>query len=83
MEIYTTEGIRRRFPDASEELIQRVVLLLNRRPAKRREIWAGEDQRGDDPQELGADGLTDPMRELNAFAERNGLPIPFPPRQTR
>lgn len=57
--------------------------MLNQKPATRREIWAGEDQRAEEPQQLGPDGLTDPMRALNAFAEENALAMPFPPRTRR
>ncbi|HZZ92155.1 MAG TPA: hypothetical protein VFE23_06305 [Usitatibacter sp.] len=77
---YTAEELRPRFPHLTEEEMQKLVALLNRPRATRRQIWAGEDQRGE-PLELDADGLTRPMREVNAFAEQNALGIPFPPRR--
>ncbi|HZZ94279.1 MAG TPA: hypothetical protein VFE23_17090 [Usitatibacter sp.] len=77
---YTADEMRLRFPHLTETQVQRLVALLNRPKATIREIWAGEDQRGE-PLELDADGLTRPMREVNAFAEENALGIPFPPRR--
>jgi len=76
--VFTFEQLRKKYPTLSDEAIHEAVKLLNQSPAPVRDIWAGEDQVGDKPQVRGPDGLTTPQRELNAFAEENALPAPFP-----
>jgi hypothetical protein len=80
---YSADDIRTRYPHATEDEVKRVVKILNTPAATLRDIWAGEDQRGDTALEVDAHGLTEPMRELNRFAEENALPLPFSLRRDR
>jgi hypothetical protein len=80
MKNWTRDELRARFPKLTEGQIEKLMALLKRKPATVREIWAGEDQRGDEPQAIGPDGLTEQMREINRFADENALGIPFPPK---
>ena len=77
----TFEEVRARFPKLTDEQIRDVVRRLNTPPLSVKEIWANEDVFDGPPPVMDADGLTEPMRRLNRFAEERALPLPFPPKK--
>ena len=70
--------LRHKYPTLTEEQLRKVAAMLNKPAASVRDIWAGENQVNPSPQAIGPDGLTRPQRQMNEFAEKHGLPGPFP-----
>lgn len=78
MRVHTFEDVQRRHPELSDDAVHRVVEMLNKRALPLRERMASESQVAPGPAAvIGDDGLTDTMRNLNAWAEENALPQPF------
>lgn len=73
----TLEELRAKYPDESDEALRKALAIINAEPQPIEKIWASENVMPDVPLEAGPDGLTKPMRELNEFAEKHGMPIPF------
>jgi len=78
---YTADDLRHKYPHLTEEQLRKVAAMLNKPVPSVRDIWAGENQVNESPRSIGSDGLTEREREMNAFAEKHHLPIPFPPRK--
>ena len=75
--VFTAEDVLATHPQLSRESAQLVADNLNRPPKSVRAIMEAETVGGDSLPALGRDGLTQPMRQLNDFAEENALPKPF------
>lgn len=83
MKKFTAADVAVFSPDLSPEDIAEVLGMLNEEPIPMVERWAREN---DDlvrsivtPRKLGPNRLRNALRELNEWAEEQGLPIPFPP----
>lgn len=70
-------------PSLDPEKVRRALDELQKPPLSADEIYARDDPGFIaamlNPPALDRDGLTAPQREVNAFADARGLPIPFPP----
>jgi hypothetical protein len=76
---WTFEQLRAKYLRLTDDEVREAVALLNAPRQSIKRAWENESLMPDLPQAMGPDGLTEPMRELNRFAEAHTLPIPFPP----
>ena len=77
---YTAQDVLAVSPGLSPADVERALGMLNTPPSTLGERLAVESEWfGAKPLQIDADGLTAPMREVNAFADAQGLPVPFPP----
>lgn len=83
MKKITVEDVLRIDPKLTVEDAERAIAFLERTPLTPDELYARDDPGFIhsilNPLARDRDGLTAPMREINAFADERGLPIPFPP----
>lgn len=84
MKKFTEQDVLAVEPGLTAPEIAEVLAMLHEPPVPMEQRWAEEN---DDivrmmlsPPKRGRDGLTDALREVNAFADERGLPIPFPPK---
>jgi hypothetical protein len=75
--VFTVKDVLAKHQHLSQESAQSVADNLNRPPKSVKAIMEAETVGGDNLPALGRDGLTEPMRQLNDFAEENALPRPF------
>jgi hypothetical protein len=76
---YTAEALAKRHPEMTAEWIANAAAAYAKAAERCKAMLAANPD--PEPLTIGSDGLTQPMRELNRFAEENALPEPFPPRK--